>query len=127
MKKDAEAHAEEDHKRREEVEVKNQADSLAYAAEKTVRESGEKIPADVRGDIEARTKDLRDALGSDAGTDAIKGAMEGLSAALQQAGSAVYSGPGEEPEVGGGPAPEEGGEEEGGAEEGTVEGEYREV
>jgi molecular chaperone DnaK len=127
MKKDAEAHAEEDHKRREEVEVKNQADSLAYAAEKTVRESGEKIPADVRGDIEARTKDLRDALASDAGTDAIKGAMEALSAALQQAGSAVYGGPGEEPEVGGGPAPEEGGEEEGGAEEGTVEGEYREV
>jgi molecular chaperone DnaK len=127
MKKDAEAHAEEDHKRREEVEVKNQADSLAYAAEKTVRESGEKIPADVRGDIEARTKDLRDALASDAGTDAIKGAMEALSAALQKAGSAVYGGPGEEPEVGGGPAPEEGGEEEGGAEEGTVEGEYREV
>jgi molecular chaperone DnaK len=127
MKKDAEAHAEADHKRREEVEVKNQADSLAYAAEKTVRESGEKIPADVRGDIEARAKDLRDALASDAGVDTIRSAMEALSDALQQAGSAVYGGPGEEPEVGGGPAPEEGGEEEGGAEEGTVEGEYREV
>ncbi|TET98909.1 MAG: molecular chaperone DnaK, partial [Dehalococcoidia bacterium] len=54
MKKDAEAHAEEDRHRREEIELRNQADSLAYTAEKTVREAGDKIPADVRGDLEAR-------------------------------------------------------------------------
>ena len=75
MKKDAESYAEEDSKRREEVEVRNQADSLAYTAEKTVRESGEKIPADVRADIdiEGRVKDVRDAmaLGGDGSAETI--------------------------------------------------------
>jgi len=96
MKKDAETHAEEDRRRREEIEVRNQADSLAYAAEKTVRESGEKIPADVRTEIEARIKDVRDALGGQADVERIRTAMTGLSEALQKAGSAVYGGPGGE-------------------------------
>jgi len=124
MKKDAESFAEEDSNRREEVEVRNQADSLAYTAEKTVRESGEKIPADVRADIEGRIKDVRDALSSDSGSaDTIRTAMTALSEALQRAGSAIYGQPGDgaaegAPEAGEGEAP---------AEEGTVEGEYREV
>src|SRR5256712_3127399 len=83
MKKDAESFAEEDSKRREEVEVRNQADSLAYTAEKTVRESGEKIPADVRADIEGRIKDVRDALSSDSSSaETIRNAMTALSEAL---------------------------------------------
>ena len=132
MKKDAEAHADEDRERRESVEVKNQADSLAYAAEKTVRESGEKIPADVRTEIESGIKDVRDALTSDAPADTIRSAMESLSEAMQKAGSAVYGEEGAEPGMGpdatgpNGDAATEG-EEETGAEEGTVEGEYREV
>jgi molecular chaperone DnaK len=60
MKTDAEAHAEEDRKRREEVERRNQADTLGYTAEKAVSEAGDKIPADVRGNIEAAIKDVRD-------------------------------------------------------------------
>ena len=122
MKRDAEAHAEEDLRRREEVEIRNQADTLAYTAEKTVRESGEKIPADVRTEIETAVKDLRDILGSDASADTIRGAVTRLNESLQKAGSAVYGAQGED-----GPMPE--GEPEGEApgEEGTVEGEYREV
>ncbi len=126
MKRDADAYAEEDRKRREEVEIRNQADTLAYAAEKTVREAGDKIPADIRADIEARVKDVRDALGADAPADTIRSAMERLNESMQQAGSAVYGQPGEEGAPGFGPegAPPEG---EPPAEEGAVEGEYREV
>jgi molecular chaperone DnaK len=90
MKKDAEAYADEDRNRREEVEIRNQADSLAYTAEKTVREAGEKIPAEIRGDIEARVKDVRDALSTNAPADTVRAAMTALNEALQQAGSAVY-------------------------------------
>ena len=90
MKADAEAHAEEDRRRREEIELRNQADSLAYTAEKTVRESGDKIPADVRADIEARVKDVRDALAAQADADRVREALNALSEALQRAGAAVY-------------------------------------
>jgi molecular chaperone DnaK len=54
MKTEAESHAEEDRQRREEIELRNQADSLAYTAEKTVREAGDKLPADVRGPRQGR-------------------------------------------------------------------------
>ena len=125
MKKDAESYAEEDSRRREEVELRNQADSLAYTAEKTVRESGEKIPADVRADIEGRIKDVRDALSAEGGSaEPIRIAMTALSEALQRAGSAIY---GQQEDGAAEGAPPEGGEEEAPAEEGTVEGEYREV
>ncbi|MCI0885670.1 MAG: Hsp70 family protein, partial [Chloroflexi bacterium] len=132
MKRDAEAHAEDDRQRREGVEVRNQADSLAYTAEKTMSEAGDKIPADVRADIDARVKEIRDALASDdASAETLKGATEALAEALQKAGSAVYgegaegAGVGAETATPGGEG--EGGDEEDGAEEGTVEGEYREV
>ena len=123
MKTDAEAHAEEDRRRREEIELRNQADSLAYTAEKTIREAGDKIPADVRGDIEARVKDVRDALAAQADADRVREALNALSEALQRAGAAVY---GQQAE-GGPEAPPPEGEGEPPAEEGTVEGEYREV
>jgi molecular chaperone DnaK len=129
MKSDAEAHAEEDRKRREEIEIRNQADSLAYTAEKMVQESGEKIPADVRGNIESGVKDLRDALANNAPAETLRSTMERVTSALQAAGSAVYGqGADGEGEMGGGFPP--GGEApagDEGAEEGTVEGEYREV
>ena len=125
MKKDAESYAEEDSRRREEVEVRNQADSLAYTAEKTVRESGEKIPADLRADIEGRIKDVRDALSAEAGSaETIRNAMTALSEVLQRAGSSIYGQPEDGAAEG---APPEGGEGEAPAEEGTVEGEFREV
>jgi len=125
MKTDAEAHAEEDRRRREEIELRNQADSLAYTAEKTIREAGDKIPADVRGDIEARVKDVRDALAAQADADRVREAVNALSEALQRAGAAVYGQPGAEGGPEAPPSPE--GEGEAPAEEGTVEGEFREV
>jgi molecular chaperone DnaK len=129
MKTDAEAHGEEDRQRREEVEVRNQADSLAYTAEKTVREAGDKIPADVRSDIEARVKDVRDALASEAPAETIQAAVTGLTDALQKAGAAVYGGEEGGPDAAPPPPGAEGEAppDEGAAEEGTVEGEYREV
>ncbi|HVP05950.1 MAG TPA: molecular chaperone DnaK, partial [Dehalococcoidia bacterium] len=123
MKRDAESHAEEDRKRQEEVQVRNAADSLAYTAEKTVRDAGDKIPADVRAEIEAGVKDVREALAQNASAEALQGLVERLSGALQKAGEAVYGQQGAEGAMrGDGAAPEEGP-----AEEGTVEGEYREV
>ena len=133
MKRDAEAHAEDDRTRREGVEVRNQADSLAYTAEKTMSEAGDKIPADVRADIDARVKDIRDGLSSDASSETLRSAVEALSEALQKAGSAVYgegaegAGAGVGAETGAPDGEGEGGDEEDDAEEGTVEGEYREV
>ena len=130
MKRDAESHAEDDLKRRGEVEARNQADSLAYTAEKTMSEAGDKIPADIRADIEARVKDVREALSSEASAETLGSAAEALSAALQKAGAAVYeegaegAGVGAETAAPGGEG--EGGEEEAPEEE-AVEGEYREV
>jgi molecular chaperone DnaK len=125
MKKDAEAYAEEDRARRESVEVRNQADSLAYQAEKTVSESGDKIPGEIRSEIETGIKDVREALGSDsASAETISAARDRLQEALQKAGAALYEQPGEN---GASPEGEPEGEGEAPAEEGTVEGEYREV
>jgi molecular chaperone DnaK len=122
MKRDAEAHAEEDRKRREDVEVRNQADTLAYTAEKTVTEAADKIPPDVRTEIETAVKDVRDAVAAESGAENIRAAMTRLNDALLKAGSAVYGAQGED-----GPIPEGEPEGEAPAEEGTVEGEYREV
>jgi len=118
MRQEAERHAGEDSRRKEEVETRNAADSLAYTAEKTLREHGDKLPADVKQEIEGKTTALRMALqGQD--VSAIKSAMQAVSDAIQKAGSAVYGQPGQ-PDQG---AP--GGHEE--PDEGTVDGEFREV
>jgi molecular chaperone DnaK len=127
MKQDAESYAAEDQQRREEVEIRNQADTLAYTAEKTIHDAGDKLSAEIRADIEARVKDVRDASSAQAGVDTIRAALAGLSESLQKAGAAVYGAGAEEgaadPQAGSPPE----GDEERPAEEGTVEGEFREV
>jgi len=131
MQKDAESHAAEDTKRREEIETKNTADTMAYTAEKTMREQKDKIPAELNTELEEKVKELRTALqGSD--LDDIKQKMQALSEAMQKVGSAVY---GQQPPPGGDTPPGGEGEAPGGGEtpppgkddEGTVEGEFREV
>jgi len=118
MRQEAEQHASEDTQRKEQAEARNAADSLAYTAEKTVREHGDKLPADVKQEIETKTAALRETLkGQD--TAAIKAAMQELSDIIQKAGSAVYG----EPGAGG---PDAGGQQPG-TDDGTVEGEFREV
>ncbi|GGS20518.1 MULTISPECIES: molecular chaperone DnaK [Actinokineospora] len=90
MVRDAEAHAEEDKKRREEAEVRNQAESLVYQTEKFVKDNDDKIPADAKEKVQAAIKEANDAL---AGTDiaAIKAAMEKLATESQTMGSALYA------------------------------------
>ena len=128
MQKDAETHAAEDSKRREEVEARNMADTLAYTAEKTLRDNKDKIPAELNQEVEGKVSEVRSALqGSD--IEAIKKATQELNEAMQKVGAAVYQ---QQPPPPGGEAPpeQEGGGEggEGGDEgEGTVEGEFREV
>ncbi|GAB4145511.1 MAG: molecular chaperone DnaK [Planctomycetota bacterium] len=75
MARDAEAHAAEDKKRREVVDLRNQADSICYQAEKQLKELGDKVPGDVRSDIESKMKALRKA-GEGEDAAAIKAAME---------------------------------------------------
>jgi len=89
MRQDAAAHAEEDRKRKDLIEARNNADNTAYAGEKAVREFGDKIPAEVRSDVEAKIAEAKSAaLGED--LDKIKSATDALGQAIQQIGSAVY-------------------------------------
>jgi len=89
MKTDAEAHAAEDQKRRELVELKNQADQLAFAAEKTLKEHGEKVPAEDRGNIESAVSALRDTIKDD-DAEAIKRAMENLEQSSHKLAEIMY-------------------------------------
>ncbi len=89
MKKEAESHAEEDKKKREVVDIKNQADQIIYSTEKTLKEHGDKVPADTRSNIENAINNLKEAVkGEDA--DAIKKAIENLSNTTQELGKKLY-------------------------------------
>jgi molecular chaperone DnaK len=89
MRKDAEAHADEDRKRKEMIEARNNADNTAYAAEKALREFGDKVPADVKSDIEAKVAEVKSvAQGED--LEKIKAATEALGLAIQKIGASVY-------------------------------------
>ena len=90
MVKDAEAHAEEDKKQKDEIEVRNQTDSLCYGAEQTLADLGDKVPADQKSEVEAAIAEAKKALeGTD--IDAIKAAGEKLTAASQKLAQIVYS------------------------------------
>jgi molecular chaperone DnaK len=89
MTKDAEAHADEDKKRREVVDLKNQADQLLYSTEKTLKEHGEKVSSETRSNIESAVNNLKEAVKGES-ADAIKKAMENLSAASQEIGKILY-------------------------------------
>jgi molecular chaperone DnaK len=107
MVKDAEAHAEEDKKRKEEAEVRNQAESLVYQTEKFVKENDEKVPAEVKTKVEESIKGVRDALnGND--IDAIKAAVEKLGTDSQALGQAIYEAAAKEGAPGAGQADEDG-------------------
>ena len=90
MVKDAESHAEEDKKHKDEIEVRNQADSLAYSTEQTLKELGDKVPADVKKETEDAVAATKKALdGTD--VDAIKAASEKLQDAAHKLAQVVYS------------------------------------
>jgi len=90
MKRDAEEHADEDAKRREEIEVRNEGDNSLYRSEKMLKDNGEKIPEGEKGKIEEAAKELKTALeGTD--TAAIKAATEKLNEAWQGVAQDLYS------------------------------------
>jgi molecular chaperone DnaK len=125
MVREAEQHAQEDRQRREEIETRNRADSLAYQAERTLQDLGEKISPSSRREVEDKIKAVRDAL---AGTDItrVRVASEDLERTLQRVSQEAYSQAGTTAgagaSAGGGTAGAASGRE-----PGTVEGEYREV
>ncbi|MBI5878269.1 MAG: molecular chaperone DnaK [Chloroflexi bacterium] len=124
MVKEAHKHANEDAKRKEEIETRNTADNLAWQVEKFVRESGDKIPADGKAQLEQKVGALREALkGKD--VDGIKRQQEDLQQAWQAIGQTMHQ---QQPGPGAGPTP---GGDAGGEgkkpDDGTVEGQYREV
>ena len=90
MVKDAEAHEAEDKKRKELVEERNRADSLAYSVEQTLKDLGDKVPADVRKDAEEGVKKVKEAMEGD-DVDAIKSACESLTQASYKLSEIVYS------------------------------------
>jgi molecular chaperone DnaK len=97
MKREAEIYAEEDRKKRELAEVKNQADSLIYVSEKTLREAGEKVSAETKKEIEEKISELKKIKESNK-IDEIKEKIQDLSKAIQKIGIEMYRGKKEGPE-----------------------------
>ncbi|MEV0050825.1 molecular chaperone DnaK [Saccharopolyspora shandongensis] len=89
MVKDAEAHADEDRKRREEAETRNQAETLVYQTEKVLTDNTDKIPADTRTQVQDAIKDVNEALKGD-DVDKIRAAVDHLAATSQSIGQAIY-------------------------------------
>ncbi|MBV8821632.1 MAG: Hsp70 family protein, partial [Ktedonobacteraceae bacterium] len=115
MVREAELHAQEDRERKEEIETRNRADSLAYQAERTLRDVGERISVSLRSEVEDKVKAVRDAL---AGSDftRVRSAADDLERTMQRIGQEVYNQPGTTT-----------GDTTSSGEPGSVEGEYREV
>jgi molecular chaperone DnaK len=119
MVRDAELHAQEDLQRKEEIEVRNRADSVAYQAERTLQDVGDKVSAGVRSEVEDKVKAVRDALSSN-DVARLRSATDELESAMRRIGQDVYSQNGATAGAGPqGPTSE--------SDSSTVEGEYREV
>jgi len=120
MVKEAERHAEEDRRRKERAEARNAADTMIYQAEKVLREQGDKVPADVRSEVENKISGLKGILDTGS-TEELRRKTQDLSFSLQKIGAAMY---GQQP-----PPPPPGGETGGapGGDEDVVEGEFREA
>ena len=121
MVKEAEQHSEEDTRKREEVQARNMAENTAYTAEKMLNENADKIPDDLKTEIEGKISAVRSAL-QDQDIGQINSTLTDLQASMQKVGQAVYSQTGA---TGDGQTGEEGSEEK--PPEETVEGEFREV
>ncbi len=117
MVREAERHAAEDRKRKEAAELHNEADSLAYSAERTLKDLGDKVPAELRTEVEQKVSAVREAL-NDSDTARLRRRKDELQEVLQRVGAAAYQQGGQTPPPGAGPE---------GTDGGTVEGEFREV
>jgi molecular chaperone DnaK len=126
MKKEAEAHAEEDHKRKEIVEIRNQADTLISVSEKTLKDAGDKAKPEDKTAVESAVTALKEVKDKE-DLEAIRTTMQALSDAIQKVGTAMYEQG--QPAAGaeGAGAGAEGATAEGGADQGPVDAEYKEV
>jgi molecular chaperone DnaK len=122
MRKEGEVHAAEDTKRKEEVEIRNTADNMAYMAEKTLRDNKDKIPEDINKDIEGKVAAVREAM-KGSNMDAIKQASQTLNDAMQKVGEQIYKQQQQPPQSPPGNQPPPGGKKD----DGTVDGEFHEV
>ena len=130
MTRDAEAHAADDTKKKEEIEARNTADNLVYQSEKVMREHGDTVPADLKQQIEGKIAAVRSAMqGQD--TAYIRRTVQDLTETMQKVGASVYQQQPGAPPPGGQAPPGTGAEGQGPGkgkpDEGTVEGEFREV
>ena len=116
---EAEANADDDRKKKESVETRNLADNLIYTTEKTLAENSDKVPEELKTQIESKVATLKEALESD-DDESIKSSLDDLQQTLQELGNAVYSQESENPNN----ETEEGTKSD---DDETVEGEYREV
>lgn len=89
MRQDAEAHAEEDRQRKELIEARNNADNTIYAGEKALKDLGDKVPNEIRSEVEAKSAEVKKVLQSD-DVAAIKAATEALGQEIQKIGAAAY-------------------------------------
>ena len=119
MRKDAEEHAEEDAKHKELVEARNHADNTAYGAEKAIKDLGDKVPDEVKTEVEEAVAEVRKALDTE-DVEAIKKATEALTEVVQKIGASLY----EEPQA---DVPATEGEEDVASDEDVVEGEATDV
>lgn len=94
MAKEAEAHAEEDRQKKEEIEIKNQADTLIYTTQRSIKDAGDKMPKETKEDLEGKIKELEETV-SKGDKDEIKSKSEALSEALSKFGQTMYNQPGE--------------------------------
>ena len=128
MTRDAEAHAADDTRKKEGIEARNTADNLVYQAEKVMREHGDKVPADLKSQIEGKIAAVRSAMQGD-DTARIRSTVQELTETMQKIGASVYQQQPGAPPPGGQAPPEAGGPgpAQGKPDDGTVEGEFREV
>ncbi|HEX8732207.1 MAG TPA: molecular chaperone DnaK [Ktedonobacterales bacterium] len=120
MVRDAESHADEDRARRDEVEARNEADNAAYTAEKTLREYGDKVPAEEKSEAETRIADVRAALATD-DVERIKSAKDALQSAMYKVSEKIYAA------AGAGAGADGSGEPTGDTSDGTVDAEYKDA
>ncbi len=93
MKKEAELHAEEDQKKKEFIETRNQAESLVFQAEKTLKEAGDKVTEDIKKPIQEKIDTLKAILGKESTIEELKKATDELSESIQKIGAAMYQNP----------------------------------
>jgi molecular chaperone DnaK len=126
MVKEAEAHSAEDRAKREEVELRNQADHMIHQAEKVIKDNEDKIPADLKAEVNTKLEALKSAAkGSD--TNALKKEMDDFNETLQKIGTHIYQEAGKPAGSGGGPQGAQPGEPGHKKEENVVDADYREV